>query len=52
LLCDPQMSGGLLIACAAEAVPAVLALLRRRGFAHACRIGEFAAGPAHLSVGA
>jgi selenide,water dikinase len=50
LLCDPQTSGGLLIACTAAAVPGVLDLLRRRGFSHACRLGEFAAGPAHVSV--
>ena len=50
LLCDPQTSGGLLIACAADAVSGVLDLLRRRGFAQACPIGVFAAGPVRISV--
>lgn len=50
LLCDPQTSGGLLIACAAEAVPGVLELVGRRGFAHASVIGEFAAGAPRIGV--
>ncbi|HEV8018085.1 MAG TPA: selenide, water dikinase SelD [Steroidobacteraceae bacterium] len=39
LLCDPQTSGGLLVACAPEAVPAALEIFRRHGFAHAAVIG-------------
>ena len=50
LLCDPQTSGGLLIACAPETADQVLALLNRRGFTHAAVIGRFDAGPARLSV--
>lgn len=50
ILCDPQTSGGLLIACAEEAVPDVLALMSRRGFANASKIGEFVPGPARVSV--
>jgi selenide, water dikinase len=46
LLCDPQTSGGLLIACSAEATPAVLDLLAQRKFEHASIIGAFtSAGP-------
>jgi selenide,water dikinase len=39
LLCDPQTSGGLLIACTHAAVSDVLRILRRHGFAHAAAIG-------------
>jgi len=41
ILCDPQTSGGLLIACCEDALPAVLDLLSRRGFDHAQAIGRF-----------
>ena len=50
LLCDPQTSGGLLIACAPEAVRAVLDLVRARGFGHAAEIGAFQSGPARIYV--
>ena len=50
LLCDPQTSGGLLIACKPETVSSVLTLARERGFAEASEIGAFTAGPARLSV--
>jgi selenide,water dikinase len=40
LLCDPQTSGGLLIACAQSAVPDALHILRRHGCARAGVIGE------------
>jgi selenide,water dikinase len=50
LLTDPQTSGGLLVACAPEAVEEVLAEFRRDGFAAARRIGELAAGPARLAI--
>jgi len=49
-LTDPQTSGGLLVACAPEAVEAVLAEFRRDGFAAARRIGEMTAGPARLVI--
>jgi len=39
LLCDPQTSGGLLIACAAESVPEALAILQRHGCVEAAVIG-------------
>lgn len=50
LLCDPQTSGGLMIACAAEAVPDLLDLLRRHGFVHASDVGVFSVGPAQVTV--
>ena len=40
LLSDPQTSGGLLVACAPEAVAEVLAVFQRHGFAGATEIGE------------
>ena len=40
LLSDPQTSGGLLVACAPEAVPEVLAIFERHGFAEAAEVGE------------
>ena len=53
LLTDPQTSGGLLVACAPEAVPEVLAAFRQQGFARAAVVGELEAapaGPARLRV--
>jgi selenide,water dikinase len=50
LLCDPQTSGGLLVACASEAVDEVLAAFRADGFAAACVIGRMDAGAARVSV--
>jgi len=44
LLSDPQTSGGLLVACAPEAVEPVLAVFRRHGFAAAADVGEIVAG--------
>ena len=50
LLCDPQTSGGLLVACAPQAEKAVLAEFARRGFAEARTIGRLSAGPARLTI--
>ena len=50
LLTDPQTSGGLLVACAPQAAPAVLEVFKREGFTAAAQIGRFVAGPAHLAV--
>jgi selenide,water dikinase len=50
LLCDPQTSGGLLIACTADATPSVLGLLAQRGFQHASIIGGFSSGPPCVRV--
>jgi selenide,water dikinase len=44
LLSDPQTSGGLLVACAPEAVDQVLAVFAKHGFAAAAEVGEI--GPA------
>ena len=40
LLCDPQTSGGLLVACAANEADKVLATFHKQGFAAACVIGK------------
>ncbi|MGS0894751.1 selenide, water dikinase SelD [Burkholderia stagnalis] len=50
LLTDPQTSGGLLVACAPDAVDEVLACFRAGGFEHAAVIGEMADGPARVDV--
>ena len=50
LLCDPQTSGGLLIAVAPEAADEVLRLVRGTGFGRAAVVGELAAGPAGIVV--
>jgi selenide, water dikinase len=50
LLCDPQTSGGLLIACAQDESAVVVDLLKQRGFAHAALIGEFRAGPPQITL--
>ena len=46
LLSDPQTSGGLLVACAPEAVTEVLAIFERHGFAEAAEMGEIVAAEA------
>jgi selenide,water dikinase len=50
LLCDPQTSGGLLIACAAEVVPDALSILQRHGCPQAAAIGVMTDGPPIVSV--
>ena len=50
LLTDPQTSGGLLIAVAAEAADDVLALVRERGFSAAAVVGRLEQGPAEIRV--
>ncbi len=50
LLTDPQTSGGLLVACAPDAVHAVLDVFHREGFAQAAEIGECVAGAPRVSV--
>ena len=44
LITDPQTSGGLLVACAADTEAEVLAEFWKHGFDAACRIGEMVAG--------
>ncbi|MET5116735.1 AIR synthase-related protein, partial [Burkholderia pseudomallei] len=50
LLSDPQTSGGLLVACAPEAVADVLACFRDDGFERAAAIGEMDDGAARVDV--
>jgi selenide,water dikinase len=51
LLCDPQTSGGLLVACSEAAVPEVLGLFERGGFEKAAVIGTMVEGPSQVAVG-
>ena len=51
LLCDPQTSGGLLIAASPEAVRPVMDCAARRGFTHASVIGAFTGSSNKLAVG-
>ncbi len=44
LLCDPQTSGGLLVACAPEAADDVLAIFSDEGFAEASLVGRVGEG--------
>lgn len=50
LLCDPQTSGGLLVACSPETAPGVLDLFGQQGFSHAAAIGRMIAGEARVTV--
>jgi selenide,water dikinase len=50
MLTDPQTSGGLLVACAADAAPAVLDIFRAQGFADAAVIGRLAAGAPAVNI--
>ena len=49
LLCDPQTSGGLLVACSEASAPGVLDIFRRHGF-DAAEIGSTVEGEAGLTV--
>ncbi|MDB6088852.1 MAG: segregation protein [Gammaproteobacteria bacterium] len=50
LLCDPQTSGGLLVACAPEAVADVMKVFARDGFEQAAVIGRMIEGQACVTV--
>jgi len=50
LLCDPQTSGGLLVACADDAVATVIELFQRFGFERATAIGSMIASTNGSSV--
>ncbi len=50
LLSDPQTSGGLLVACAPEALAQVLEIFHKNDFQDAALIGEIIAGPAQIQV--
>jgi selenide,water dikinase len=52
LLCDPQTSGGLLIACDPSVENEVLAAFQQQGFAAARTIGQFGAGAPRVLVSA
>ena len=50
LLCDPQTSGGLLIAVDPAAAEAVLTLVRREGFSRAAVVGRLLAGAPGITL--
>lgn len=50
MLTDPQTSGGLLVACAADAAPAVMDIFKAQGFADAAVIGRLAAGAPIVNI--
>jgi selenide,water dikinase len=50
MMTDPQTSGGVLVACAAEAEREVLDVFRKKGFGDARVIGRLSAGEAKLTV--
>ncbi len=50
LLCDPQTSGGLLVACAPAAVDIVLSTFHAEGFTAACAIGQMEQGEIQVRV--
>ena len=50
LLCDPQTSGGLLVACDPSCADEVLALFHQQGFAQAMAIGKLREGNAMVNV--
>jgi len=52
LLCDPQTSGGLLVSCTADSIPAVLDIFHRHGSTHAAAIGEMSPGIPTVQVNA
>lgn len=50
LLCDPQTSGGLLVACSEDAVGDVMTTFQRYGFEYASVIGRMVTGAAEVLV--
>ena len=50
LLCDPQTSGGLLIAAKASAATTLVAMARDAGFADTAVVGDLSAGEARVIV--
>jgi selenide,water dikinase len=50
VLCDPQTSGGLLVAVAEEQADAALALIRNRGFGAAAVVGRLSEGAPGIAV--
>lgn len=50
IACDPQTSGGLLVACEPGQVDEVLSIFRADGFGDACVIGELASGAPRVAL--
>jgi selenide,water dikinase len=50
VVCDPQTSGGLLIACSANSEPEVMNLLKAGRFANARNVGVFVRGPVRVKI--
>lgn len=50
ILCDPQTSGGLLVACAPAALDDVMGIFKTHGFASAQPIGRLVDGAARIDV--
>ncbi|HTK35363.1 MAG TPA: selenide, water dikinase SelD [Caulobacteraceae bacterium] len=50
ILCDPQTSGGLLVAVDPAQVAGALELLAARGFTHSAVVGRFEPGPAQIQL--
>ena len=50
MLCDPQTSGGLLVACEPEHTVRVLEIFHAQGFADACVIGALSSGAPSIKV--
>ena len=50
ILCDPQTSGGLLLAVDPKDVAVALQLLVARGFAHTAVVGRLKAGPSQIEL--
>ncbi|MFA6014905.1 MAG: selenide, water dikinase SelD [Gallionellaceae bacterium] len=50
LLCDPQTSGGLLVACSQHAAAKVLELFHADGFSAACIIGQMEPGESQIKI--
>lgn len=50
LLCDPQTSGGLLVACDRASASSVMDVFKREGFTHAAEIGSLGEGEPRVVV--
>lgn len=50
LMCDPQTSGGLMVSCSPEVLPAVLEIFQQHGFNEAAAIGRIESGSARVRV--
>ena len=50
ILCDPQTSGGLLIAAGRDEAPSVLAMARQAGFANSAIVGRLMSGAPRIEV--